>query len=182
MSLSAVPESRAGGLREMPAPDNSSLRGNARLSVLVALAALAVAFAAVMWLGARHDRSQITDQTAALTVAQQRLPLLLSYNYATLTNDLARSMDQTTGTFSDDYAKLVNEVVRSTARNRQISTKATISGAGVISQRGNDVLLVVFLTQRTTAPGATPSVTSSEVDVTMRRTGGTWKVSALSPH
>lgn len=91
-------------------------------------------------------------------------------------------MDQTTGTFSDDYAKLVNEVVRSTAKNRQISTKATISGAGVISQRGNDVLLVVFLTQRTTAPGATPSVTSSEVDVTMRRTGGTWKVSALSPH
>lgn len=159
-----------------------TVRAHWRLTLLVLLAAAAVAFASVAWAGARHERGLINDQRNALAAAQTRVPLLLSYNYATLKKDLARSQEQATGQFQSDYRLLLNEVVGSTAAARHISTKATVTGAGVISQQGEDVTVLAFLTQRTTAPGATASVTTTEVDVTMRHVGETWKVARLSPH
>jgi Mce-associated membrane protein len=53
----------------------------------------------------------------------------LSYDKATLDQDL----DQTTGSFTGDYKQTLTEVVEPTARRRGISTEASVSAAGVVS-------------------------------------------------
>ena len=42
-----------------------------------------------------------SDRQQALAAAKTRVPILLSYSYRTLAEDLARSQDQTTGKFRD---------------------------------------------------------------------------------
>lgn len=67
------------------------------------------------------------------------------------------------------------------AAQKQISTKATISGAGVVKATGSRVTVLVFLTQTTMAPGAEPSISASRVEVKMQRVGNGWKVAGLTP-
>lgn len=148
----------------------------AALLVLAGTAATAtLSFLAANASAADHDRKD------ALAAAQTRIPALLTYNYRTLGDDLARSKEQTVGAFHDDYAKLLDEVVSPAATAKKISTTATLSGAGVVASKGSRVTVLVFLTQTTTAPTASPSVTASRVEVTMKQSGDTWKIAGLAP-
>ncbi|MEU6135450.1 hypothetical protein [Nocardioides sp. NPDC047086] len=144
--------------------------------VVVGLAA-AITFAVL----ADHASDRARDRTDALAAAKSRVPVLLSYDRRTLEADLARSKDQTTGRFRTDYTKLLDGPVAKAATQRQISTKATISGAGVVEATGSQVTVLIFLTQTTAAPGAEPSVSASRVEVRMQQVGNGWKVAGLTP-
>ena len=149
--------------------------------VLAVAVALALAAAVTFGVLAAKESSKAHDRAAALAAAKQRVPVLLSYSYRTLDEDLTRSKDQTTGQFKKDYSKLLDDAVRAAATQKKISTKADLTGAGVVSSSGSKVTVLVFLTQTTTAPDSSPSVNTSRVEVDMRRVGGTWKIVGLTP-
>jgi Mce-associated membrane protein len=142
---------------------------------------LALALAAVVNLQAHRAAATDDARAAALAAAKSRVPTLLSYDRATLEDDLARAVDQTTGSFSDDYKKILTDVVEPTAKRRGISTTASVSAAGVVSGDSDKVVVLVFLTQTTTAAGGGSSVTGSRVEVTMEPSGGDWKIAGLEP-
>jgi Mce-associated membrane protein len=144
--------------------------------VLVALALAAFA-------GLQAHRADATGdaRAAALAAAKARVPTLLSYDRKTLGDDLDRALEQTTGSFTDDYKKILTEVVEPTAQRRGISTTASVSAAGVVSGDQDHVVVLVFLTQKTTARGARSSVTGSRVEVTLEPSGGDWKIAGLEP-
>ena len=144
------------------------------VAVLVALAVAIVCF-----LGAHHAQSQADDQSAALQAAKTRVPALLSYRTESLDADLAVAKQQTTGRFSSDYAKILDNVVEPTAKKGGISTDAEVSAAGVVSHSGDKVVVLAFLTQTTTNKSQRQSVSGSRVEVTMQHTGDTWKVAGL---
>jgi len=152
-------------------------------SRLLALGVVLVALALALFAGLQAQRAAATSDARAdaLDAAQTRVPDLLSYDKATLDEDLDRALDQTTGSFTDDYEQILTEVVEPTAQRRGISTHASISAAGVVSGDRDEVVVLLFLTQSTTAKGDRSSVSGSRVEVTMERTGDDWKIAGLKP-
>ncbi|TQK68367.1 MULTISPECIES: h domain protein [unclassified Nocardioides] len=152
-------------------------------AVVLALLALAVA----VTLGAQRAADLTEARADALAAAKERVPALLGYDAATLDADLATADDQTTGGFHADYGKILDEVVEPTAAQRGISTTAAVNAAGVVRGTRDRVVVLLFLTQTTTAAkgedggkGGT-SVSGSRVEVTMKRVGDGWKIAGLEP-
>lgn len=150
---------------------------------LVAAVVLVLAVGAAVFTGlqAREATASADARSEALTAAKTRVPDLLSYENATLTDDLARALDQTTGSFADDYGTILTDVVTPTATERKISTSASVSTAGVVRGDADEVVVLLFLTQTTTAADAGTSVSGSRVEVTMTRDGEDWKIAGLKP-
>ncbi len=156
---------------------------------IVATVVLVVGVAAVIVATvAAHRASAVTSARAeALAAAKERVPALLGYDAATLDADLATADDQTTGGFHADYGRILDEVVRPTATRRGISTTATVDAAGVVRGTRDRVVVLLFLTQTTTAAEAEDggkggtSVSGSRVEVTMERVGDAWRIAGLEP-
>lgn len=136
--------------------------------------------AAAAW---RVDQLEERDVAAAeaLAAARERIPLLLSYRYATLEEDLDTALDQTAGDFTGEYGDLIDEVVRTAATQRRIITEASVNAAGVVSVHSDDeAVVLVFLTQSTTSRSSPdPIVSGSRVEVTMQRVGSDWLIAGL---
>lgn len=130
----------------------------------------------------QHQRTSDNDARAeALSAARDRVPVLLTYSYRTLKDDLARSVHQTTGKFQSEYRELVKEVVEKTATQKKVSTNAVVTGVGVVKGDRHKVVVLVFLTQTTTSPGAAPSKVLNRVEVAMEPTDDGWKIASLTP-
>lgn len=160
-------------------------RAHRLLPRLVVALVLLLALAGAVLTTIQADRSAgLADARAeALDAARTRVPLLLSYEHATLADDLDRALAQTTGAFEDDYRKILGGVVAPTAGERRISTSAAVQAAGVVPD-GDDadrVVVLLFLTQTSTAGDGAPTVTGSRVEVTMLRAGSVWKIAGLEP-
>ncbi len=127
------------------------------------------------------SRAHTRDAPSLVAAVRERVPLLLSYRYATLEEDLDTALDQTTGAFTDEYGDLIDEVVRTAATQRRIITEANVNAAGVVSvDSDEEVVVLVFLTQSTTSRSSPdPVVSGSRVEVTMRRVGSAWLVAGL---
>lgn len=151
----------------------------ARLAGLLVVAALAAAVTCGVL--AQRATTAADARADALAAARTRLPTLLTYHQRTLKDDLGLALEQTTGEFTQDYRKILTEIVEPTATSRGISTEASVSAAGVVSGDREKVVVLVFLTQTTTAKGDRASVSGSRVEVTMERVGEAWKVAGLKP-
>lgn len=147
----------------------------------VLLVALAFALALVVGWKAHLSAADAEARTDALAAAKTRVPDLLSYRNATLGADLDRAASQTTGSFAADYKKILTDVVEPTAGKQGISTSASVSAAGVVSGDRHQVVVLVFLTQSTTARGGRSSVSGSRVEVTLTPVGSGWKIAGLKP-
>lgn len=170
---------------EAPDPMPKSPGAGARTRRLAA-AGLVVALAALagfVSFQAQREATLATARQDALEAATARVPDLLGYEHSTLSEDLDRALDQTTGDFTDDYKAILKEVVEPTATKRKISTTASVRAAGVApGEHDRDrVVVLVFLTQTTTARNSGPTVTGSRVEVTMQQVGDEWKIAALKP-
>lgn len=159
----------------------SSLRKHWCVSLGALLTAAAVTVAAVAWSGASHERRLLGEQRAVLGAVQNRIPLLLSYRYATLKQDLARSIDQTTGEFKSQYSELVDGTIRAVAQDRRVTTEATVVGAGIVSQTSSSADVLVFVSQRTSIASAGLTQVSTPLKVSMVLVNGTWKISGIGP-
>ncbi len=155
----------------------------------IASAALVVLLAAAVFvvLQARQAGALNDARAEALAAAKERIPALLSYEAATLDADLANALSQTTGSFHDDYGKVLSDVVKPTATERGISTNAAVNAAGVVRGNKDRVVVLLFLTQTTSSAKGEDggeggsAVTGSRVEVTMKRTGDDWKIAGLDP-
>lgn len=152
-----------------------------RVITLATVLALALVAVIVTILGARNAQASASARSDALQAAKTRVPALLSYRAESLADDLAVAGQQTTGNFAADYAKILTTVVKPTATKNGISTDAEVSAAGVVSGTADKVVVLVFLTQTTTNKAQRQSVSGSRVEVTMQRTGNTWKIAGLQP-
>lgn len=94
----------------------------------------------------------------------------------------ARAKEQTTGDFGDDYAKLLDAVVRPDARRHEISTGAVVEASAVVDAADDEVVVLVFLTQTTVSQGgAVPQVSGSRIEVTMAEVDGRWLIAGPEP-
>lgn len=150
---------------------------------LVAVGVVLLAAAAAVFFGVQAHRAEAEADARvdALAAAQKRVPELLGYDNATLDEDLSDALAQTTGGFTSDYGKILDDVVKPQAKARKISTVAHVSAAGVVRGDADRVVVLLFLTQTTTNGNDGTTVAGSRVEVTMERAGDDWKVAGLKP-
>ncbi|MEU6572335.1 hypothetical protein [Streptomyces sp. NPDC046805] len=181
---------------EDPAPESgpaesTPAQGAGRHLRTAVLGLLLVAgLVAVAVLGWRYEQGRRTDQAReeALAAARKAAPVVLSYDYRHLDRDFGRTRALLTGSFLKEYGKTTKTVVGPTARKYHGVVKATVAApkdggapaASVVSAAPDRVVVLLFVNQSTRSTQVSGSrVDLNRVRMTLTRTSGGWKVSAV---
>lgn len=154
--------------------------------VLRGAAALAIVLlaATVGWLWYGHHQDQLTEQarTEALAAASKQAVAMLAYDFKDVDSQLASAAEGLTGSFRDDYNKLVLEAIAPGAKERQLNVQVTVQAASVISADADDAAVLLYLNQTTTSSDVPDARTSgSRVRVDLEEVDGRWLVNRLTP-
>ena len=131
-----------------------------------------------------HDAQQRESLVAgpeAVRAATESTIAMLSYSSGTVEGDLLPVRDQLTGDFRDSFTTLVNDVVIPSAREKQISSTATVPAAASVSADSTHALVLVYVNQTVVIADDPPTDTTSSVKVTLERVDGRWLVSDFAP-
>ncbi|WP_327687209.1 hypothetical protein [Streptomyces sp. NBC_00467] len=157
----------------------------ALLSVLVALGLTAVG--ALGWEYAEGRRTDAA-RTEAVAAARKAAPVVLSYDHRRLEADFAAARAHLAGAFAKEYGRTTSKVVGPTAKKYRGVVKASMvappdggaPAASVVSVSPDRAVVLLFVNQVTTSTQVTGSrVDLNRVRMTMTRTSGGWKVSAV---
>lgn len=155
-----------------------------RRLVFVVLPAFALALGALAgylnWQSSFH-RAATLAAADSVAAARETATAILSYNSDTVEKDLNAARDRLTGSFLDEYTKLVNEVVIPGSKEKRISAVAQVPAAASISATPDHAVALVFIDQTVTIGKDTPTNTASSVQVTLAHVGGRWLVSGFEP-
>lgn len=143
---------------------------------------------AALGAGAGFLQWQDTAQRAAgqarvqsVAAASEAAVALLSYRADTVEQDLMAARDRLTGSYVDSYTDLVRTTVVPGARERKISSAATVKAAASVSATSSHAVALLFVDNVVTAGATPPATTSSAVRVTLDRVGERWLVSGFDP-
>ncbi len=171
------------------APQDARVRESRRAGVedrvaFVVLPAIALALGAAAgylnWQSSYHRASTMAAQDS-VAAARETATAMLSYNADTVEKDLNSARDRLTGSFLEEYTKLVNEVVIPGSREKNISAVAQVPAAASVSATPDHAVALVYVDQTVTVGKDTPTNTASSVKVTLDRVGGRWLVSGFEP-
>lgn len=126
-------------------------------------------------------RESQLDAVQAVQAASDGTIAMLSYKPDTVEKDLGAARDRLTGSFRDSYTSLINDVVIPGAKQKQVTSVATIAAASSVSATANHAVVLVFVNQTITMGGDPPSDTASSVRVTMDKTSDGWMITQFEP-
>jgi Mce-associated membrane protein len=169
--------------------DSSGAPAPVRLLTVVSVACAVLCLPALAALVLLLLRGPASDSTAharhdALGAATKAAHDLLSYDYRTLSGDVARAKAETTGAFAQQYAQTAGQLLGQAAKLKAI-VQASVGSPGVVSADGDTVVVLVFVDQASVKqlPGQkspTTRIDQSRVQLTMTKVHGHWLVSALA--
>jgi Mce-associated membrane protein len=149
--------------------------------VLPALAlVLALSAGYLKWLNGSTGLSQAAA-AQSVHVATESTIAMLSYRPDTVDKDLAAAGDRLTGAFRDAYTQLINDVVIPGAKQKQISSVATVPAAASVSATENHAVVLAFINQTTIIGNDPPTNTASSVRVTLDKVHDRWLISQFDP-
>ena len=156
----------------------------AKLAAFGVIPALALILAlAAGWLKF-VDNSASDDVNArieSIQVAKDSTVTLLSYQPDKVQQQLTDAQALLTGTFKDDYKKLIADVVIPGAQQKQISAVATVPRAASVSADQKKAVVLVFVNQTVVVGADAPSATASSVRVELEKVDGKWLISKFEP-
>lgn len=127
---------------------------------------------------ARESRSAAARSVQA---ASAGTIAMLSYKPDTVEKDLGAARDRMTGSFRDSYTSLINDVVIPGAKQKQVTSVATVAAASSVSASANHAVVLVFVNQTITMGSDQPSDTASSVRVTLDKTDNRWLITQFEP-
>lgn len=148
------------------------------LPVLVLILALGAGY--FKWQGGEARQSQ-TARLQSVQAATESTIALLSYRAESVEKDLDAARDRLTGSFRDDYAKLINDVVIPGAKQKHITAVANVPGVAAVSASDGHAVVLVFVNQTVTVGNDPPTSTASSVLVTLDKVGNRWLISQFDP-
>ncbi|WP_202915463.1 MULTISPECIES: hypothetical protein [unclassified Mycolicibacterium] len=146
--------------------------------------------AIVMLLGAaagyftfQNHSATAADQarTAAVKAATESTIALLSYQPDTADKALNEVRDRLTGTFRDAYTSLIHDVVIPGAKQKHISSVATVPAAASVSASAQHAVVLVFVNQSVIVGTDAPTGSTSCVKVGLDKVDGKWLISQFDP-
>lgn len=133
-----------------------------------------------IWWKVMEERSDLARTTDALATAETMIVPLLSYSHESVEEQLTEALTNVSGSFADDYGKLVTEIIVPESRERELDTEAVVIQSGVVDATDRHVTVLLFVDQSTTAadsPGARRDV--SRIQVTLEDEGEQWTITNL---
>ncbi|MCV7032495.1 hypothetical protein [Mycobacterium sherrisii] len=185
----AVPADPAdGGLNDKEdGSPKAGRRGRVSRSSILVYGVLPAA-ALVLTLVAGYMKWQIQSynysQTAAVqatSAAMESTIAMLSYQPNSVGKDLKAASNRLTGSFRDEYTKLINEVVIPGAQQKRIAAVATVPVAAPVSADARHVIVLAYVNQTTTIGNTSPTDTASSVRLTMEKVDNRWLIANFEP-
>ncbi|MGO9104092.1 MAG: hypothetical protein ACLP9Y_33480 [Mycobacterium sp.] len=169
-----------------PSPKRKGLRAVSltRALAFVILPAIALALGAITGYLRWQDNSLRDNAVAradSLAVAQTSVATILSYQPGTVEQQLTAARDLLTDPFLGSYTQLTHDVVIPGAKQKQISSVATVPAATSVSVSPRHAVALVFVDQMVTIGSGAPSATTSSIRVTLGKIGGKWLISRFDP-
>lgn len=157
-------------------------RRSRTLIAFLVISALALAaggvFGGMVW----HRHAVTAARQDAQDAGTREAIQLLSYDYRNLEQTMAQRMDLVTGQFQDRYRSMVQDQILPVARNQQVATTASVVASSVVGGDTDQVTLLLFLNQSSTAPSLQqPLLTGSRVEMTLENHDGRWLTADLKP-
>lgn len=150
----------------------------ATVAVLTLLVAGSGAAAGIWDTQAANATATQQERDAAAAAAKAEIPQILSYDYRTLSADLARARADTAGEFSAQFDQLASQLIEPNAPKQQTVTKAVVPAAAAMDSSGDQVTVLVFVQQSTTnKQQPKPQVSAGQLRLTMQKVNGRWLVS-----
>ena len=155
-----------------------------RILVYGVLPALALLLAAgsgyLKWQAESGHQSQAAA-VESVQAASDSTIALLSYQPDTADKQLPAARERLTGTFRDEYTKLITDVVIPGAKQKKISAVATVPAAAPLSATPNHAVVLLFIDQSVVIGTDAPTATSSTVRVTLQKDRDRWLISQFDP-
>lgn len=165
-----------------PPVGNRRLRGMSPRGAVAVLAVVVVVLAAaVVWemLQTLNSDAATAAGQDAQSAARAAAQAIMSYDYRTLTSDMAKAQSMTTGAFRRQYEADAPRLLQ-IARQYKGITRADVWAAGTQAQSPSQVTVVLFVDQTTTqASDKTPRLSENRVEMVMRKVGGNWLVAGM---
>ncbi|MGV0834260.1 hypothetical protein [Mycolicibacterium thermoresistibile] len=158
----------------------SWLRICAYIVVPVVVLLLTLGAGYLVWMDGRATAVE-QARTEAVQVASDGTVAMLSYESATVEEQLAAARDRLTGDFKDSYTSLTDEVVIPGAKEQQISSVATVPAAAVVSATTDSAVVLVYINQTTEVGEDPPTNLTSTARVTLDKVDGQWLISQFEP-
>lgn len=150
-------------------------------TVLPALAMLLGAVAGFLRWEDASRRNAVVSAEESVAAARDTTTAILSYQADTAEKELNAARDRLTGTFLDEYTKLVNEVVIPGAKEKKISAVAQVPAAASVAASPTQAVALLFVNQTVTMGNDAPTNSASTVKVTLDKVDGLWLVSGFEP-
>lgn len=150
--------------------------------VLLPAAAVLLAIGAVVMklLTVAHS-SNSAARAESLRAAREATVAMLTYNAATVEQDLNNARSKLTAPFLDDYTKLINTQVIPSAKEKQTSAAAQVPALASVSAKGSHAVALVFVDQTIASDKEAATTTASSIRVTLDKIDGRWLVSGFDP-
>lgn len=155
-------------------------RGKAVTTALAVVTVIAVAGA--IWAGLAGIQAARSSAAAdeAGAAAGELVTRLLSYDAASLDADKAGAEAATTGTFHDEYVRLLADRIIPAAREQGATSTAEVSRHAVGAASPDRVVVLLFINQTTTGNHLpAPRIDAGTARVTLNRTDGGWLISGM---
>lgn len=171
-------------------PEDQAVAGTAagsrwaRITAYWLLPAIVMLFAAGAGFLAYRDHSAAAAdkaRTGAVKVATDSTIALLSYQPDTADKTLNEARDRLTGKFRDAYTSLIHDVVVPGAKQKHISSVATVPAAATVSASGQHAVVLVFVNQSVIIGNDAPTASTSCVRVGLDNINGKWLISQFDP-
>ncbi len=142
--------------------------------------ALTAAAGYVKWQYSTVQAAQAAG-SEAVQAASDTAVALLSYGPETVDQDLADAQQRLTGTFADDYSKLISSFVIPTAKQEKVTTVTKVQAAALVSSTVDNAVVLLSVDQTITMGAGTPTSSAWSVRATLDKVGDRWLVSAFDP-
>ena len=164
---------------------NWARRALARWPVIVVgllLVASAGVAAGLYWQYRVDQHRNAGAETAVIAAASADTVALLSYSPENLDRDLAAAKSHLTGDFLTYYSKFADQIVAPAAKEKAVTTHASVVRAAVAELQPDSAKVMVFVNQNTTSrDNPYPVQAASSVMVTLTKVNGAWLISAFDP-
>jgi Mce-associated membrane protein len=150
----------------------------AGIPILAMALALGAAYLQFVVSSARQAERASVESVQA---AKDSTVAMLSYTPDTADKNLTAASDRMTGAFRDSYSSLIHDVVIPGAKEKKVTTVATIPAAASLSATATHAVVLVYVNQATTMGDGAPTQTNSVVQVTLDKPADRWLISGFDP-
>ncbi len=152
--------------------------------VLVGIpAVVSTGLAAALYLTEQRPDTQIDDAAArsAVRAASEGAVAVLSYTPDSLDRDLAAAKSHLTGDFLAYYSEFSGDVLEPTAKQKQITNKASVVRAAVSELHSDTAKVLVFVNQISNSNEKPLVAMGNSVIVSLTKSDGSWLISGFQP-